>query len=210
MEPKEQQPKEKEITGDLLKRFEKEVEGIDTSAVSENVSALTAHAAMPAKDTITAILTEALNKGVMPKTALHLNDDTMEAIYGQGYNLYNQGKYKEASYVFRLLMLLDYTSPKYVLGLAASLHRIKDYKNAANAYLLCGALDMNNPLPHYHSADCYIQLGFAPMAIFSLKIAIKTAGDQPQYSVIKERSALMLKTLEEQMAERTKPKKEQK
>ena len=123
----------------------------------------------------------------------------MEAMYAQGYNLYNQGKYKEASYVFRLLMLLDYLTPKYVLGLAACLHRLKDYKSAANIYLLCGTLDAHNPLPHYHAADCYIQLGLTPLAIFSLDMAQTAAGDQPQYSVIKERAKLMRETLHKEM-----------
>ena len=201
MGSREQPSKETEISDELLMQFEKEVQEADTSGISEKVQGLTSLAATPAKETITAILSEALNKGVMPKNALNLTDDTMEAIYGQGYNLYNQGKYKEASYVFRLLMLLDYLTPKYALGLAACLHRMKDYKNAVNAYLLCGALDSKNPLPHYHSADCFIQLDAPPMAIFSLDLAIAAAGDQPQYSVIKERAVLMRDTLEKQVKE---------
>src|SRR5574338_1356966 len=104
-----------------------------------------------AEETLKNVLEDALKKGIMPKTALSINDETMEAIYTQGYNLYNQGKFKEASYIFRLLMLLDFTTPKYVLGLAASAHRLKDYTNAANLYLLCAALDPTNPLPQFHS-----------------------------------------------------------
>jgi type III secretion system low calcium response chaperone LcrH/SycD len=197
MEPK--QGKEREITPELLQQFQKEIASVDASLVTEKVSGAAAHVAMPAKDTITAILTEALNKGVMPKNALHLGDETMEAIYGQGYNLYNQGRYKEASYIFRLLMLLDYMTPKYILGLAASLHRMKDYKAAANVYLLCGTLDGGNPLPHYHAADCYIQLNLPIMAIFSLDLAITAAGTQPQYAVIRERALLMRDTLDKQV-----------
>ena len=140
----------------------------------------------------------------MPKQALHLNDETMEAIYGQGYNLYNQGRYKEASYIFRLLMLLDYMTPKYVLGLAASLHRMKEYMTAANIYLLCGTLDATNPLPHYHAADCYMQQNLPVLAVFSLDLAISAAGDQPQYSIIKERATLMRDALDKQLKEEAK------
>lgn len=204
MEPEQQKPKQPEITKELLEQFEKEIKGIDTGAVSEKLTEATAQAAKPAKETITAILTEALNKGALPKQALHLSDEAMEAIYGQGYNLYNQGRYKEASYVFRLLMLLDYMTPKYALGLAASLHRLKEYTSAANVYLLCGTLDTKNPLPHYHAADCYMQLNMPVMAIFSLDLAITAAGSQTQYSIIKERALLMKDTLEKQAKEQAK------
>lgn len=190
-----------EISDELLKQFDKEISGIDTSAVGEKVSEATAHATGPARDAIASLLTQALNKGLMPKTALRLGDDTMEAIYGQGYNLYNQGKYKEASYVFRLLMMLDYLTPKYSMGLAACLHRMKDYKNAANTYLLSATLDTSNPMPHYHAADCYMQLGVKIAAIFSLNLAIQAAGSQPQYSVIKERATLMRETLNQLVQE---------
>jgi type III secretion system low calcium response chaperone LcrH/SycD len=202
MDPEQQDSQPEEITDELLKRFEKELEEaeeIDPEKAAQKISEATGFAAIPAKETITTLLTEALNKGIMPKHALHLGDETMEAIYGQGYNLYNQGRYKEASYIFRLLMLLDYMTPKYILGLAASLHRMKEYTTAANVYLLCGTLDSGNPLPHYHAADCYIQLNLPIMAIFSLDLAITAAGSQPQYSIIKERATLMRDTLDKQV-----------
>src|SRR5260221_14564233 len=111
-----------------------------------------------------------MKKGVMPKAALRIGDDTMEEIYTQAYNLYNQGRYKEASYIFRMLMMLDFTTPKYILGLAASLHRMKDYQNASNLYMLCAALDPKNPMPHYHSADCYLQIDAMELAILALQM----------------------------------------
>lgn len=175
----------------------------------EKVAEINKLASGPAKETVKTILYEAINKGLLPRHALRLEDDTMEAIYSQAYNLYNQGKYKEASYVFRMLMMLDYVTPKYILGLAACLHRMKDYKNAANIYMLCSTLDATNPLPHYHSADCYLQLGFPAMAAFSLGMAIATAKDQPQYAVIKERARLMKETLDAQVDQAIEQKKAQ-
>lgn len=154
------------------------------------------------------ILEQALKKGIMPKTALKLSDDTMEAIYTQAYTLYNQGKFRDASYVFRLLMLLDFTTPKYVLGLAACAHRVKDYTNAANLYYLCAALDPSNPMPHFHAADCYMQLGAIGIASYSLGLAIETAGMQPQYEIIKERATLMRDALDKQIEENAKTAKE--
>ena len=191
---------EEPTTNDVDEYFEKLTQG----QPKEKAKELNKVASGPAKDTIKTILFGAMNKGILPKHALRLGDDTMEAMYGQAYNLYNQGKYQDAAYIFRLLMLLDYMTSKYILGLAACLHRMKEYKNAANTYLLCSSLDAKNPLPHYHAADCYLQLGYPEMAAFSLGLVIAVAADQPQYAIIKERARLMKETLDAESAEKAK------
>ncbi|MBS0635891.1 MAG: SycD/LcrH family type III secretion system chaperone [Verrucomicrobia bacterium] len=152
-----------------------------------------------AENAVKQIMEAALKKGIMPKQALQISDDTMEAIYTQAYTLYNQSKYRDASYIFRLLMLLDFTTPKYVLGLAACAHRVQDFTNAANLYFLCAALDPDNPIPHFHSTDCYLQLGAKAIASYSLQLAIEAAGDQPQYQTIKQRAELMKEALDKQL-----------
>lgn len=195
----ENEAQETETDFDTLKGH---LTGEDSADIREKLIKAGALAGAPTRETLETLITGAANKGVMPKEALKIGDDAMEAIYSQGYTLYNQGKYKDASYVFRLLMLLDYLTPKYILGLAACYHRLKEYKNAANIYLLCGTLDTTNPLPHYHAADCYLQLETPELAIFSLGLAITAAGDQPQFAVIKERATLMKNTLEKQIQER--------
>lgn len=192
--------KQESVPEDVDAYFEKLTQG----QPKEKAAELSRLASGPARDTIKTILFGAVNKGILPKHALRLGDDTMEAIYSQAYTLYNQGKYQDASYIFRLLMLLDYMTSKYILGLAACLHRMKDYKNAANVYLLCSTLDSTNPLPHYHAADCYLQLGFPEMAAFSLGLVLATAGEQPQYAVIKERARLMKETLDKELDEKVK------
>jgi type III secretion system low calcium response chaperone LcrH/SycD len=188
-----------EITKELLEQFNAEVSPESTTRVATKLVIANNFASGSATDTLKSILSQAINSGIMPRQALKLSDDTMEAIYGQAYNLYNQGKYKEASYVFRLLMLLDYLTTKYMMGLAACLHRLHDYKQAANTYLLCGTLDSKNPLPHYHAADCYLQLQAPLLASFSLGLAVAAAADQPQYAIIKERASLMKEALNQQM-----------
>lgn len=175
---------------------------MDVAQIQDTLQRVNFAAGKQAEDALKTIMSHAINKGIMPKAALKISDDTMEAIYTQAYNLYNQGKYKEASYIFRLLMLLDYTTSKYVLGVAASLHRMKDYTNAANLYLLCSALDTKNPMPHYHSADCYLQLNAVELAVIALNMAITAAGDQPQYAVLKERAQLLKAGLDVQIKER--------
>src|SRR5262245_6805048 len=79
-----------------------------------------------------------LRQGMLPKDAIGLDDVAMEGIYAQAYRLYNTGKYLEASQLFRILTMLNTTEPKYTLGLAACFHMVKEYKNAAQTYTMCG------------------------------------------------------------------------
>lgn len=141
-----------------------------------------------------------------PKDALGLTGNMLEGIYAQAYRLYNTGKYGEATQLFRLLVLLDATEPKYILGLAACFHMIKEYKTAVQIYMMCAMVDPESPLPHYHCSDCLLQMKDALSASVSLEMAIERAGNKPEYAKIKERSLMSLENLKKgQVAESQPP-----
>ncbi len=122
------------------------------------------------------------------KDILGMSDNMVEGIYGQAYRLYNNGKYKDAAHLFRLLIMLNSTEPKYLMGLAACFHMMKEYKSATETYTLCAMLDGDNPLPHFHSSDCYLQMKDAGSAIISLTMAIKRTENKPEYNTLKRTS----------------------
>jgi type III secretion system low calcium response chaperone LcrH/SycD len=138
-------------------------------------------------------------QGIAPKDAIGVSSQFLEGVYAQAYRLYNTGKYTEASHLFRMLILMDPTEAKYVLGLAACFHMLKEYKNAVQTYTMYGILDPTTPLPHYHSSDCFIQMKDYPSAFVCLKMAIKYAGDRPEYAKLKERAQLSLESIKEQI-----------
>jgi type III secretion system low calcium response chaperone LcrH/SycD len=146
---------------------------------------------------------KAMQRGVAPKDVMGLNDQMVEGIYGQAYRLYNTGKYKDASQLFRLLVMLNAAEPKYALGLAACFHMMKEYRNAIEMYTMCGMMDPNNPIPHYHASDCYLQAGDKISAVIALEMAVKRAGDKPEFQQLKDRSALTIQSLKQEI---TKPK----
>ncbi len=151
--------------------------------------------------TLTTIF-EGLKKGVMPKQAFHIPDGAVDSIYTQAYNMYNQGKYKEATYLFQILMLLDPGVSKHVMGCAACLHRQGLYDKAAQIYALCATLDVDNPMPHFHAADCYIKLQAPELAIVCLKSVISCAKEKEEHKVVKERAMMMLETVEAEVKAR--------
>jgi type III secretion system low calcium response chaperone LcrH/SycD len=144
-----------------------------------------------------------MGKGGAPKEAFGLSDQAIEGIYGQAYRLYNTGKYKDASQLFRLLITLNPTEPKYTLGLAACFHMMKEYSTAAEVYTIGGVLDPQSPIPHYHASDCYLQMDDKISAIIALEMAVKRAGERAEFQQLKDRALLTIKSLKEAL---TKPK----
>lgn len=139
-----------------------------------------------------------IKQGMTPKDSMGLTNRFLESVYAQAYRLYNTGKYIEATHLFRFLILMDSTESKYVLGLAACFHMLKEYKNAIQTYTMCAILDPRNPIPHYHASDCYIQMKDFMSAMLCLDLAIKYAGEKPEYSKMKERALLSLESLKKQ------------
>jgi len=152
-----------------------------------------------AEESITNFSSKMLKQGLSPKDAMGISSQVLEGIYAQAYRLYNTGKYPEASHLFRTLIIMDPTQAKYVLGLGACFHMLKEYRNAISTYTMSSIIDGQNPIPYYHSSDCFIQMKDYLSAIVSLKMAIKYAGDKPEYAKLKERALLSLESIVQQM-----------
>ncbi len=134
-------------------------------------------------------------KQLLPYEAMNLNTDVMEFIYDSAYRLYNSGNYDRAKPTFLVLHSLDPLEPKYVLGLAASHHKLEEYETAIEWYMKLVFLDMLSPLSFYHAADCYIKLKRYREAILMLNGVIKRCGDQAEFAEIKERAKNMKQSL---------------
>lgn len=145
------------------------------------------------------ILKKATEGTVTPKDVLKISDAQIESIYAQAYRFYNTGKYKDASDLFRYLMMLNPTEAKYTLGLAACFHLMKDFEAAAQIYLLCNVLDDKSPIPAFHASDCYLQMKDKVSALVSLNMAIKKAGDRPEYQILKDRATMTAETLKKEL-----------
>lgn len=142
-------------------------------------------------------LKDELAAGKTVKEALQLNPAELETIYSLAYQRYQLGEYQNACDLFRYLLLLDNTSFKAILGAAASFDRLKKYEEAANHYLLASFYDPKNPVPYFHGALCFLQLGNGQMATNGLAIAIDLAGETAEYAQLKERAKLVKKNLNE-------------
>ena len=137
-------------------------------------------------------------QGSTPKDAMGLTDAMVEGIYGQAYRLYNTGKYKDASQLFRLLIMLNTTEPKYAMGLAACFHMLKEYRSAVDTYTIVSMVNPENPVPFFHASDCMIQMGDNASAIIALEMAIKRSGEKPEFRTLKDRALLTIQSLKKE------------
>lgn len=140
-----------------------------------------------------------LHENMLPKDALGVDSELMKELYSQAFHLYNTGKYGDAIEVFRMLVMFDATEPKYALGLAASHHLLKEYDKAVELYTMCAMMEPENPIPPYHTADCFIKLQDPISAMISLEMAIRNAGNKKEYAQIKEKASLTLGGLEKNL-----------
>lgn len=147
---------------------------------------------------ISQVIQRTTRQGASPRDALGLTDAMVEGIYGQAYRLFNTGKYKDACQLFRLLIMINSTEPKYSMGLAACYHMMKDYKIAVNTYALLSVIEPENPIPFYHTSDCFIQMNDPLAASIALEMAIKRAGDKPEYQTLKDRAKMTLESLKKE------------
>lgn len=142
---------------------------------------------------------KAAQKGATPKDAMGLTDAMVEGIYGQAYRLYNTGKYRDASQLFRLLIMLNTTEPKYAMGLAACFHMLKEYRAAIDTYTIVSMINPESPIPYFHASDCMIQMGDNTSAIIALQMAVKRAGEKPEFRTLKDRALLTIESLKKEV-----------
>ena len=92
----------------------------------------------------------------------------MEAVYSVGFNMYRTGRYDDAEKIFRFLVLFDHLEPKYWLGVGAVQQVRKDYQGAIASYGYSSFLDLSNPKPQLHAAECFLAMGDKVNAASSL------------------------------------------
>lgn len=92
----------------------------------------------------------------------------LEAVYALGFTHYRTGRYEDASKLFQFLVLFDHLNPKYWLALGAVQQVAKDFKAAIASYGYASFLDLENPKPQLHAAECFLALGDRENALSAL------------------------------------------
>ncbi len=121
------------------------------------------------KDTLQEIAKRVMEEPVTLRDLKGITTDEMEAVYSLGFNFYNTGRYDDAEKVFKFLVMFDHMSPKYWMGLAAVQQVKKDYASATTSYAYASFLDIHDPKPQYHAAECFLAMGDVENATSALE-----------------------------------------
>ena len=95
----------------------------------------------------------------------------LEAVYTLAFGYYRTGKFDEALKLFQFLVMFDHLNAKYWMGLGAVQQVLKDYQHAVLSYGYSSFLNLENPKPQLHAAECFLAMGdkrSAASALFAL------------------------------------------
>ena len=90
-------------------------------------------------------------------------------MYSLAFNYYRTGKFDEAEKLFNFLALFDHLNPKFWMGVGAVRQVKKDFSGAVQAYGYASFLDLSNPKPQLHAAECFLAMGDKRNAASSLE-----------------------------------------
>lgn len=137
-----------------------------------------------------------LNNGGTLGDVYNYTETDYEVVYTLGSNLYKQGRYFDAMKAFGFLTIHNHWEKRYVSAFASSLQMLKRYEEAIQYYSLASVMDMRDPVPTFHTAECMIPLGRLDDAKEALGFVIRQSHEE-RYAGLKARAEAMLEVLAE-------------
>src|SRR5260370_30966161 len=113
---------------------------------------------------MTASLMEAVQNGATLKDLQGVPQDLMDGIYAFAHRFYQHGRLDDAEVFFRFLCIYDFYNAEYPMGLTAVCQLKKNYPKAIDLYALAFSLSKNDYRPMFHTGQCHLMMGKAPMA----------------------------------------------
>ncbi|HCG7439839.1 SycD/LcrH family type III secretion system chaperone VcrH [Vibrio parahaemolyticus] len=136
-----------------------------------------------------------LEEGGTLKMLHDVSADTIEHIYAVGYNFFQSGKIEQAAKVFQLLSMLDHYQARFFIGLGAARQELGEYLQAIDAYSYAALVDINDPRPPFHSAECHLKLEQLTEADSGFYSAKEMSAGKSQYADLHQRAGIMLEAV---------------
>ncbi|MGI2782326.1 SycD/LcrH family type III secretion system chaperone VcrH [Vibrio alginolyticus] len=136
-----------------------------------------------------------LEEGGTLKMLHDVSQDTIEHIYAVGYHFFQSGKIEQAAKVFQLLSMLDHYQARFFIGLGAARQELGEYLQAIDAYSYAALVDVNDPRPPFHSAECHLKLEQLTEAESGFYSAKEMSAGKSQYADLHERAGIMLEAV---------------
>lgn len=126
--------------------------------------------------------------GLSEKEISPIPPEKIGEFYTCAFGLYERGDYRSAAQLFTQLILTDPFVEDYWRGLASAKQMAREYEAALHAWSLCALLKEEDPLPHFHAAECLLSLEEKEDALKALDAALDRCSDNES---LKEKIALL-------------------
>jgi type III secretion system low calcium response chaperone LcrH/SycD len=100
-----------------------------------------------------------LYKGILEMPLAGLTKREQEVLYIAAHGYYTQRRYRDATIIFLRLANENKAEPRYFKGIAACYQMQGDHANAASYYAYAYILNVKDPSPLCHIAQCLRALG---------------------------------------------------
>ncbi|MFN9475314.1 SycD/LcrH family type III secretion system chaperone [Acidovorax sp.] len=145
---------------------------------------------LPGPEHLEEQITELLANGGTLGSVYAYDDTDYEVLYSLGHSLYSQARYEDAMRTFGFLVVHNHMEKRFMNAFAASLQMLKSYKEAIKYYSMASLMDMGDPLPTFHTAECMLALGYRVEAQEALHYVLRQS-DAPEYADLKVRAQAM-------------------
>ncbi len=121
-------------------------------------------------------------------------DSDYEVLYALGHSLYSQARYEDAMRIFGFLVVNNQLEKRFFNAFASSLQMLERYTEAVQYYSMASLLDIEDPLPTFHTAECFLALSWKAEAKEALELVVEQS-DTPALAEVKTRAESMLELL---------------
>jgi len=154
----------------------------------------------------TVTLTEEQQENLWAKVHAHLTqggtlgelrgftEKEYEALFLVGHTLYGQKKYADAEQVFAFLVMNNPYDRRFAQALGSAKQMLGQFADAIGYYSVASMMEMTDPVPTFHTAECLAALGHTQDAMEALGFAIKHC-TKPEHAKVKQRASGMLDIL---------------
>ena len=142
------------------------------------------------------LLDALLYEGYAYKDFTDISDDEIEAAYALAYNYLQYGKFDKSEKLFQFLCKLDHYQARFFMGLGLSRQMQKKFAEAIDSYGVAGVLGMDDPMPAFRSAECYMLLGDHELAMSGAFSAQQRSKGKEEYEKIYTQATHLLEYLE--------------
>ncbi len=94
-----------------------------------------------------------------------------ETVYAAAYGMYEVGDYERSAGLFTQLILNEPFELRFWKGLASSRQMNREYKAALHAWSIVCLMGGQQPISHFHAAECYLSIGELKEAAKALQCA---------------------------------------